>query len=172
MSGLSIASTMMAASLALSGCAATGAALAPEQTEAPASAPLTASGPSAPLAPDTDENLVWAASVVKVDFAPNQTDLTAKLFGTAGGDPAMNGLYTYVAFFVGPHEGWRVYKLGDFLDYRILAASPGRIDLELRESTMNAATSEIGSRTRRVIVSWAQGGEDAAPAAVTVTPAQ
>ena len=81
------------------------------QTEAPVPAvapvtsaqPLVAAGPAAPLTAERDENLQWAASVV--DLFPIE-DQGAKLFGTAGGDPAMNGLYTHVAFFAGPADGW------------------------------------------------------------------
>ena len=98
--------------------------------------------------------------------------LAAKLFGTAGGDPAMNGLYTHIAFFQDPAEGWRVFRIGDVLDYRVLSQRPGRVDLELEESTMDEATGRIGSRTRRVIIGWPIAADGSAPAEVTVTPAQ
>jgi hypothetical protein len=143
-----------------------------EQAATHAREPLAPAGAAVTLQPEAEEQLGWAASVVRVDFAPDQNFLTVKLFGLAGGDPAMNGLYTYIAFSSGPHEGWRVFRIGDFLDYSILSAAPGRIDLELRESTMNSETSEIGARTRRVIVSWTPGGENASPTTVAVTPAQ
>jgi hypothetical protein len=127
---------------------------------------------SEPLAQVSDDNLQWAAYVVRVDMAPNQNRLTAKLFGIAGGDPAINGLYTYIAFLTDPHESWQIYRVGDFLDYRILSAAPGRIDLELRESTTNPATGAFGSRTRRVIIGWTPGADGMTPTSVTVTPAQ
>ncbi|MBX9802747.1 MAG: hypothetical protein K2Y04_08285 [Caulobacteraceae bacterium] len=84
----------------------------------------------------------------------------------------MNGLYTHVAFFDSPAEGWRVFRIGDFLEYRVLSEAPGRVDLEINERTMDEATGNIGSRTRRIIVGWAQGADGAVPATVTVTPAQ
>jgi len=139
---------------------------------ASAAAPLTASGPAATIQPDTDEGQQWAASVVELTPLTRQGDRTVKLFGTAGGDPAMNGLYTHVAFFDSPAEGWRVFRIGDFLDYRVLSDAPGRVDLEIDESTMDEASGNIGSRTRRVIVGWAVATDGAAPATVTVTPAQ
>lgn len=138
----------------------------------PAAAPLTASGPAATLQPETASDLQQAASVVSLDPLTRQGDLTVKLFGTAGGDPAMNGLYTHVAFFEGPAEGWRVFRLGDFLEYRVLSEAPGRVDLELRESTPPDAGGAIGERTRRVIVGWAVATDGSAPPTVTVTPAQ
>lgn len=135
-------------------------------------APLTATGPAAILQPDADEGQQWAASVVELTPLTHQGDRTVKLFGTAGGDPAMNGLYTQIAFFDSPAEGWRVFRIGDFLDYRLLSESPGRVDLEINESTMDEASGDIGSRKRRIIIGWAVATDGAAPATVTVTPAQ
>lgn len=140
---------------------------------APVAAPLTAAGPAATLQPETAVELQQAASVVSLDPLTRQGGgLTAKLFGTAGGDPAMNGLYAHIAFFQGPADGWRVFRLGDVLEYRILSEAPGRVDLELTESTMDPASTTIGSRTRRVIVGWSVATDGSAPATVTVTPAR
>jgi hypothetical protein len=137
-------------------------------------APSAAQGYGAPpragiARPDEDENLQWAASVVRVDGLRRQGDLSAKLFGTAGGDPAMNGLYTYLAFFGSSDEGWRVFRIGDFLSYRIVAETPGRLTLEVRESVMDRSSGAIGARTRRLFVSWraVAGGEPPSSLAVT-----
>ena len=138
----------------------------------PAAAPLTATGPAALVQPDADANQQWAASVVELTPLTRQGDRTVKLFGTAGGDPAMNGLYTHVAFFDSPADGWRVFRIGDFLDYRVLSENPGRVDLEVNESTMDEATGTIGSRKRRVIVGWAVAADGSVPATISVTPAQ
>ena len=82
-------------------------------TGAPASAaanPAKPSGPAAPVAAEAEEdNIQWAASVTELVWLP---DLNAKLFSTAGGDPAINGLYTYLA--IPPEnagDGWKVFKL-------------------------------------------------------------
>lgn len=139
---------------------------------APAAAPLAASGPAATVQPETGPDAQQAASVVSLDPLARQGGRTVKLFGTAGGDPAMNGLYTHVAFYQDPAEGWRVFRLGDFLEYRVLSDAPGRVDLELRESTMDQASGAMGERTRRVIVGWAVAADGSAPATVTVTPAR
>ena len=135
---------------------------APEQTT-----PLTASGAPQTLAPESDAMLQTAASVVELTPLEGQN---AKLFGTAGGDPAMNGLYVHIAFYIDAAEGWRVFRLGDFLDYRVLRVAPGVVDLELTESVMDSATQQIGSQKRRMIVGWTAGENGAAPTAVTVTP--
>ena len=139
---------------------------------APVAAPLTAAGPAATVQPDAEEGNQWAASVVELTPLTHQGDRTVKLYGTAGGDPAMNGLYTHVAFFDSPAEGWRVFRIGDVLDYRVLSESEGRVDLELDESVMDEASGDIGSRKRRVIVGWAVAADGAVPDTVTVTPAQ
>lgn len=137
--------------------------------ETSSNAPLTAAGAPTPLAAERGEDGVqWAASVTRLDPVPGES---AKLFGTAGGDPAMNGLYTYIAFFPSAAEGWQVYKIGDFLDYTVLSHAKERVDLEIDESTMDQATGTIGSHKRRIIVQWTQGANDPAPTSVTVTPA-
>jgi hypothetical protein len=134
-------------------------------------APLAAAGPAVTLRPTTDAALQSAAAVVRLDELAGQGPLAAKLFGTAGGDPAMNGLYVHIAFFQSPADGWRVFRLGDVLDYRILSQRAGRVDLELSESTLDEASGRIGSDTRRVIVGWPIAADGSAPAEVTVTPA-
>ena len=135
-------------------------------------APLAAAGPAAVLTPETDAALQQAAAVVRLDQLTGQGPVAAKLFGTAGGDPAMNGLYTHIAFFQDPAQGWRVFRIADVLDYRILSERAGRVDLELRESVMDEASGRIGDRTRRVIVGWPNAADGTAPGAVTGTPPQ
>lgn len=137
-----------------------------------AATPLIASGaPIARALEEASDTLEWAASVVRVDDIANQGALGVHLFGIAGGDPAMNGLHTYISFYENPAEGHRTFMIGDILDYRILSSAPGRVDLELRESVMNAA-AEIGTRSRTVIVTWTVPPEGEAPAAISITPAR
>lgn len=134
---------------------------------------LTSAGDATPVQAEPDADLQWAASVVRVDYLQNQgLQPTVKVFGAAGGDPAMNGLYTYLAIFAGAADGWRVFQIGDFLEYRIMADAPGRLDLEVQESVLNPANDEITSRTRRLIVTWAPEGPDGAPDSIAVTPAR
>ncbi|HEX9946553.1 MAG TPA: hypothetical protein VGA98_03340 [Allosphingosinicella sp.] len=136
-----------------------------------AASPRPATVRPAIVRPDAEESLQWAAAVVSVDPLRRQ-GLTAKLFGTAGGDPAMNGLYTQLAFFKSVEDGWRVFRLGDFLSYRILAEAPGRLTLEVRESVLDEATGGIGARTRRLLVSWKGGSGREPPSSVTVAAAR
>lgn len=132
--------------------------------------PVATHGPVA-RQPDESDTLQDAASVVVVNDLARQGDLGGKLFGAAGGDPAMNGLHTYLAFYLSPQDGWRIFEVGDFLDYRIVAEAPGRVLLEVHESIMNESTGEIGSRVRRIAVSWTPGPEGTPPASVTVATA-
>lgn len=121
---------------------------------------------------DPDEGLQWAAGVVRIDELRRQGDLGGKLFGTAGGDPAMNGLYTYLAFFESAGDGWRVFRLGDFVNYRILAETPGRVTLQIEENFMNDPTGEIGTRARRLLVSWRPGPVGTPPTSVQIAIAR
>ena len=121
--------------------------------------------------PADDQNLQWAASVVRVDTLQRPGN-TVKLFGLAGGDPAMNGLYTYIAFYQSPADGWRVFRLGDFLDYRILGEGENRVDLEMNYNLMDPNSDNITTDVRRVIVTWTPGPDGAAPETITVTGAE
>lgn len=134
---------------------------APSQETPETAAPsLVATGEPSTLAPsDVGDDLNGAVSVVRVDDLTQEENGGIKLFGTAGGDPAMNGLYTYLAFYVSPMDGWRVFELGNFLDYRILSESPSRVDLELNESVLDEATGNISSRTRHIIVTWTRDAD-------------
>ncbi|RZJ27555.1 MAG: hypothetical protein EON85_10945, partial [Brevundimonas sp.] len=78
----------------------------PASQSAPVVTPLVPAGPAATVPPSTDRDIQYAASVVKLDELTGQGGPTVKLFGTAGGDPAMNGLYTDIAFFRSSAEGW------------------------------------------------------------------
>jgi hypothetical protein len=141
--------------------------------EAPVQQALVPSGEPQTLMVETTEYATAAASVVKVDFLANQGEAPGvKLFGTAGGDPAANGLYTYIAFYISPGGDWAVFPVGDFIDYRILSDAPGRVDLEITETTIDEATAEMGSAVRRVIINWTAAADEAAPESVTVTPAE
>lgn len=121
------------------------------------------------LGTDGDDNLQWAASVVQL--VPIE-DQSAKVFATAGGDPAVNGLYTYVAFFAGPADGWQVYRLGDFRTFDVRAITPGRIDLNITEDAVDPSSGDIVQTTRRAIVRWTPGRNGAPPTRVTLTAAR
>jgi len=163
---------LAAASLSLSACSFV-AGPSDAQLPPPASTTLTAAGEAQAIQAEADgEPMQWAASVVMVNFLQNQGDSAGvKLFGTAGGDPAMNGLYTHIAFYQGAAEGWRVFRLGDFVEYRVISDAPGRVNLELFDHTMGA-DDMIRERVRYAIVTWTPGADGAAPETVTTTPAE
>lgn len=139
-----------------------------DQQEAAAPAALEPSGAPETVEVDDAAWLQAAASVIEMQALP---DLNAKVFGTAAGDPAVNGLYTYIAFFGGAAEGWRVFRLGDFESFEVLASAPGRIDLELRESAIDAESGQVAASTRRIIVGWTPGEDGAPPQTISVTSA-
>lgn len=122
------------------------------------------------LRADDDDARHREASVIEVTQL-RQGNIGAKLYGTAGGDPAMNGLYTYIAFYESPAEGHRVFQIGDFNEYRVHEEAPGRIVLEVDENYLDEGGGEIASRTRRITVSWTLGPDNAAPTSVRVVHA-
>lgn len=121
-----------------------------------------------------DDSAGDAAGVVKLDTIPGQTGAAVRLFGVAGSDPAANGLKTYLAF-VTPHDS-QVFLIGDFLDYRVTGSAPGRIDLEIDETSIDEA-GNMGQATRRANVTWTEMPDQddpnpVFPATVTLTPAK
>jgi hypothetical protein len=71
----------------------------------------------------------------------------------------------------GPYWGpsWRYYGLGRWSRWN----DPfwGRADFDVRQIDRYEATAEIGSRHRKVIVSWTVPAEGETPTSITVTPA-
>lgn len=119
---------------------------------------------------DNDQNLEYAASVAQINMVPNQAGNAVKMFAFAGGDPAVNGFQTYLAFYADLDVGWVTFRVGDFLGYRILSATPGRINVEVRENYMNG--DEVATRVRRFNLRWTPGRDDTPPATVTMTRAR
>jgi hypothetical protein len=168
-----VSAVLLGACLNIAGCA-------PSNTSAPAkvAAPepfVAGEGEPQIWNPVAEDDPVRAAfGVVKFDDLPDLSNLGAvRLFGIGGGDPAMNGLNVYLAF-VSPHDD-RAFLLGDFRDYRVIAASPGRIDLEYDQDFMVEDQPQTG--TFRTIVTWTETPQEPSPnpeypATVTMTPAQ
>ncbi|HEY0052817.1 MAG TPA: hypothetical protein VGB49_05340 [Caulobacteraceae bacterium] len=127
--------------------------------------PAQPNGPAVAVMPATDEAVPSAASVTQVQMVEGQD---AKVFSTAGGDPAANGLYTYLALFDDPAEGWRVFGLGDFSSWEISEQATGRIVLKVGQDSAAPATGNIRTTPGRIIVTFTTGE---APV-VTMTPAR
>lgn len=126
--------------------------------------------PPATVQADTDEAREREASVTEVTEL-RQGNLAARLYGTVGGDPAMNGLYTYLSFYHSPAEGHRVFMIGDFNEYRVHEEAPGRIVLDVEENYMDQASGEIGNRSRRITVTWTPGPDDTPPTSIRIVHA-
>ena len=118
---------------------------------------LTPTSRGLPVKALPDGALQYEAGVAELYPLTKQQGAGVKLFGTAGGDPAMNGLQTYIAFYRSPAEGWWVYGLGDFLNFKVLNEAPGQVDLEIEENTVDQARGSIGTRKRRAIVVFPVG---------------
>lgn len=145
---------------------------APPQPGPPTSvAPLTPVNKGTPVKAQPELHFQQSASVIEVHPLAAITGMDGHVFGTAGGDPAMNGLQTFIAFYRSAADGWWVYQVGNFLSFRILNQTRGQVDLEVEESTMNEATGEIGKRTRRIIIAFVVAPADTHPVNVRFMPA-
>lgn len=157
---LALAACQPAAEKTVAGAPAEPAATAPQA--APAAKP---SGPSHTVAAEAEsESLSGAASVTDIHLVK---DADVKLFSTAGGDPALNGLYTYLAVFT-PPEGWtRIYMIGDFNSWEVIEESPTRVVLKVSRSWIEEGSGDIKTADEKLILDVPQ--DDVTP--LTVTPA-
>jgi hypothetical protein len=175
---VSFAAIVAAACLCLPACT-------PAAAPVPAAADVAAAQPFEPA--DGERKTIMplgaedpqpsAFGVVKFDTLKDASKLgPVRLFGAGGGDPAANGLMTYLSIAT-PHDGVE-FLLGDFVDYRIVASAPGRIDLEITETAIVGKDDQLGSITRRAIVSWTEKPQSPDetdpefPTALTITPAK
>lgn len=123
--------------------------------------------PAVPVAPLPAATLQDAAAVSRLAAIPAQN---ARIFSVSGGDPAANGLVTYLALFAGPAEGWRVYPVGDFEDWRLAGTRPGVLVLKVRETGQDGR-GPLTRRDRRILIGFDFDGQTH-PASITVTPAR
>ena len=94
-------------------------------------------------------------------------DADVKLFSTAGGDPAINGLYTYLALFTAP-DGWtRIYMIGNFNSWDVIEESPTRVVLKVSRSWIEEGTGDVKTADEKLILDVPQ--DEKAP--LMVTPA-
>jgi len=137
----------------------------PAEAPAPAAEPARPSGPARTVAAEkVSDDLSGAASVTDIHFVK---DADVKLFSTAGGDPAINGLYTYLALYTAP-DGWtRVFQIGNFNSWGVMEETPTRIVLKVSRSWIEEATGDVKTADEKLILDIPQ--DEASP--LTVTPA-
>ncbi len=119
------------------------------------------------LATDSAE-MQEAASVSQLHLLPESD---AKVLSLSNGDPAANGLVTYLALFVSPAEGWRLYPIGDFAAWRVTDSAPGRVRIDYRQDAFGPA-GDIVQRRARAVVEWTREPNGSPPdqAIVAVQP--
>lgn len=156
------------AALALAACqpAAEGPAKPAEPAaEAPAAVAVEPAKPSGPAkdieAEDDHMPEAWVTDVHLIK------DADFKIFSTAGGDPAINGLYTYLSAYSAP-EGWtRNYMIGDFNSWEVVEESSTRVVLKVSRSWVEEGTGDIKTAEEKLIIDLPATPE----APVKVTPA-
>lgn len=133
-----------------------------ETAPPPAPEPARPSGP--PKSIEAEDDHMPEAWVTDVHLVK---DADFKIFSTAGGDPAINGLYTYLAAYTQP-DGWtRVYMLGDFNSWDVLEESATRVVLKVSRSWVEEGTGDIKTAEEKLIIDLPATPETP----VTVTPA-
>ena len=133
-----------------------------ETAPPPVPEPARPSGPPKSIEAEDDE--MPEASVTDVHLVK---DADFKIFSTAGGDPAINGLYTYLAAYTQP-DGWtRVYMLGDFNSWEVLEESATRVVLKISRSWIEEGTGDVKTAEEKLIIDLPATPETP----VTVTPA-
>jgi hypothetical protein len=161
---------ILAGALALAACqpaAETPAAPAePAAPAAPATPTVEPAKPSGPAkAVEAEDDHFPEAYVTDVHHIK---DADFKVFSTAGGDPAVNGLYTYLARYNDDERGWtQVYMLGDFNSWEIVEESPTRIVLKVSRSWVEQESGDIKTADEKLIVDLPATAETP----VMVTPA-
>lgn len=102
----------------------------PAQEKAAAAAPIRVqiAGPSRKVAQLEGDQL--AAYVTDIAHLKSG----GKIYSTAGGDPAVNGLYTYIASPREPAEGIRVFQIGDFNSWKLTEDRGNDVVLEVSRS--------------------------------------
>lgn len=139
----------------------------PPRAAQPPLRPAVPGGPPRTVTALAGAGMQEAAAVSQLHLMPERN---AKIFSVSGGDPAVNGLVTYLGLFEGSAEGWRVFPIGDFERWEVSETRPGAVVLTVRESGADGQGG-IATRNRRLIVGFAPVGR-AHPAAITVTPAR
>ncbi|MGD9815404.1 MAG: hypothetical protein AB7Q23_11100 [Hyphomonadaceae bacterium] len=155
-------SLVLVAALALAACGGDGKSGESATTTAEAVAP---SGPPQTVALAEGDQIQHAASVSDVA----QLQSGAKIFSTVGGDPAMNGLYTYIAVYgEAPDVAWRVFQIGDFNSWSVHEDRGNEVVLKISRNWMDQSNGQIGTLEEYLIVTT----PNATSTSVTVTPAQ
>ena len=133
-----------------------------ETAPPPAPEPARPSGP--PKSIEAEDDQMPEAWVTDVHLVK---DADFKIFSTAGGDPAINGLYTYLAAYT-QLDGWtRVYMLGDFNSWDVLEESATRVVLKISRSWIEEGTGDVKTAEEKLIIDLPATPETP----VTVTPA-
>jgi len=137
----------------------------PAAAEAPVAPVVEPAKPSGPAkAVEAEDDHMPEAWVTDVHLIK---DADFKIFSTAGGDPAINGLYTYLAAFT-PPDGWtRVYMLGDFNSWEVIEESATRVVLKISRSWIEEGTGDIKTAEEKLIIDLPATPETP----VSVTPA-
>lgn len=130
----------------------------PKAAEAP-----KPTAPAAAAAPAVSNAATLAAQIVAAENVMDQAAASvnkvvplergdAKFFSTVGGDPAINGEYVFLALIGDPHEGWKVFKVGDFNSWSLVEQDAEQAVLEVSHSAIDDASGEVVTTEQKLAV--------------------
>lgn len=126
-------------------------------------APLTTTGAVETL--QTDESVAQAADVSNV--YPVKSGDGAKIFIRVGGDPAINGLWTYYSVYDEELRGPRSWLLGDFNEVKIVRDTQTETALQISKTRV-LENGDYATDTSYLIIAAPKPGDTT----LTVTPAK
>jgi hypothetical protein len=126
-------------------------ACAPENSAPPPSASQvealkTVSGPTALELAVSDQEGAFVSQVVQL-----QT-IDARIYGVVGGDPAINGVFTYLAVFDEPIDAPQVYRIGNFNEFELVSEQPGQATLLVSRSEVDQASGDVRTYAERLVI--------------------
>jgi hypothetical protein len=77
----------------------------------------------------------------------------------------------YLAFYHSPAEGFRIFPIGDFEEYRLVSQQPGRVVITVRQTSHTGGSNPFKTSARRLTITWPLRGETI-PDTITVTDAR
>lgn len=110
---------------------------------APISLAAEAAAPaSVPAIPPEEQIGADVTQIVDLEQAENMS----KFYTRIGGDPAINGIYVYLAVYgESAAEGWTVFQIGDFNSWEVTEQTKDHATLKISRSWVEESTGDIKS---------------------------
>lgn len=131
----------------------------PSKAAASQSHSTALAGPNDPAAKLAAASIPLEAESYDKEISVDQVarvEAGGKIFSTVGGDPAINGSYTFLALPVdaadGPEVSWKVFKIGDFNSWELVKQNKTRVVLKISHSVYDDASGEVHTAEQKIAV--------------------